>query len=543
MTNIWQGIRGLDPALRFRGLIIAAYIWVVSSVHVLSVTIDSPVWATGVAIVAALGFSLVMGCSAVLVVRKLPCVQGGTRACSFESNRLERLLHFAQYFLVALLFFGIWLFAYWPGGFSPDSVVQGGQVVSGRYSDWHPVVYTLVAYALPYKVFGSFDLAAMMQVVEISLCVAYLSSTLEMIGGRAWGWGSVLFISINPGICSAMTYPWKDVAFAGLAALLLSFSLRTFVSRGLWLQSPFHATLFVVTVVFTTLVRHNAILFTAPVMLSALILLRKKMSIVLVVCTIVALLVVKGPLYCLMNVENPGSRASETLGLPMTILGNCMHESPDALDAETRDFLTSVLPESTWREDWKLSNGYNSVKYKDANNSAIDEAGPIAILSMTARSFISCNGPATRGLTALPRIVVDPDGPFYNVVPGQVADNDLGFSSSHHRMVEGAVSSWSTIVRSGFLKYGFLSTGLMLLVPFVIAVGRWRHPMPSQVLLFSGVYTYAFGTAILLTGADHRFFTVVLMLAPAMVCVSLFAVGGPLTSEGRERCQINADNS
>ena len=46
----------------------------------------------------------------------------------------------------------IWISAYYPGSFSPDSIVQYGQALSGEYNDWHPVWHTIVFFTLPLKI-------------------------------------------------------------------------------------------------------------------------------------------------------------------------------------------------------------------------------------------------------------------------------------------------------------------------------------------------------------------------------------------------------
>lgn len=44
-----------------------------------------------------------------------------------------------------------------PGGFSPDSLTQYQQAITGEYSDWHPVLHTLVIFKFPLKLIGTVE--------------------------------------------------------------------------------------------------------------------------------------------------------------------------------------------------------------------------------------------------------------------------------------------------------------------------------------------------------------------------------------------------
>ena len=59
----------------------------------------------------------------------------------------------------SLIFGGISFFvlfiyyaAYFPGAFPTDSIAQYQQVITGKYSDWHPVLHTLFSFWLPLKI-------------------------------------------------------------------------------------------------------------------------------------------------------------------------------------------------------------------------------------------------------------------------------------------------------------------------------------------------------------------------------------------------------
>ena len=70
-----------------------------------------------------------------------------------QSTRFRRFFPL----IASVLTFGyllLWLIAFFPGGFSPDSIAQYGQVVSGEYNNWHPVLHTWLFIAVCNAGFG-----------------------------------------------------------------------------------------------------------------------------------------------------------------------------------------------------------------------------------------------------------------------------------------------------------------------------------------------------------------------------------------------------
>ena len=83
---------------------------------------------------------------------------------------------------------------YAQGAFSPDSIDQLGQVISGKYNDHHPVLQTLFAFALPLKVTGKVEAIVIFQIIEFSGIFAYLAYTfLEFLLTEQYYFGIMVF--------------------------------------------------------------------------------------------------------------------------------------------------------------------------------------------------------------------------------------------------------------------------------------------------------------------------------------------------------------
>ena len=60
----------------------------------------------------------------------------------------------------------------------------------------------------------------------------------------------------------------KDVQFAILVTFLFGILIEIYMSRGIWLKNKLNFLCFAIILVITSMVRHNAILFTLPIEIS-----------------------------------------------------------------------------------------------------------------------------------------------------------------------------------------------------------------------------------------------------------------------------------
>ena len=91
--------------------------------------------------------------------------------------------------IVSILTFGyllLWLIAYYPGGFTPDSISQLEQVLTGNYNNWHPVLHTWLSFWIPWKLFHSPAGIILYQILLFSLAVGYLYRVLCRRGCPVW---------------------------------------------------------------------------------------------------------------------------------------------------------------------------------------------------------------------------------------------------------------------------------------------------------------------------------------------------------------------
>ena len=187
--------------------------------------------------------------------------------CTLKPSRMANFLFFSVPLLVLILYY----IAYYPGAFSPDSFNQYEQALTNQYNDWHPVLHTLLAFKLPLLMSGGWNGSMVLfQVLCFSFSLGYCFHVIFRYAGKWFTVASMVFILTNPLSGNIAMYPWKDVAFSMGALLLMVFSLQIFMTRGKWMSEPMHMAAFISVFVLTTIFRHNAVLFTLPLLFAVL---------------------------------------------------------------------------------------------------------------------------------------------------------------------------------------------------------------------------------------------------------------------------------
>ena len=427
-------------------------------------------------------------------------------------------------YVLPLAVFLLYYAAYYPGCFSDDSIVQYQQALTNHYNDWHPVLQTLLAFKIPLLLTGGWAGSIMLfQIVAFAAVLGYCFSIMEGIAGRRFTLVAMAYILLNPLTGNIATFPWKDTTFAIGALLSVAYAVRIFDTGGDWLRRKRNFALFAAVLAVTTLCRHNGILFTAPLLLAVFFQLDRKRALALALAVAVLVLLVKGPLYAVLRVEQPDERQVETLGLPMTIIGDAVKTAPDKTDPDILDFAYRIAPKEVWEKSYH-SGAFNSVKWQsDSDLDVIEEVGAGRILNMTWRcvrntpyvslvSFLRL----TEGLWALtgrsaasiaPEVVENPYGieALPPVIPGTP------------ELIDAAESYITRFLPHVFLCYGVAHLLLILAVLAKCRLNRLRDW--KKILFVLPVFCYNFGSALLLSGYTDipRLFYYTLPVMPVLL--------------------------
>lgn len=434
---------------------------------------------------------------------------------------------------ICALVFGCAFAACWPGGVSYDASNQWRQAHSGEFNNWHPVFHTLLIWLVT-RVWDSYPFAVAVQIAAFSAAMAYLTATLHRHGVPAW-----LALTAHALVCASLPvrntlmYLGKDSAMTTGVLILTAHAVRLMATRGEWLRRPRNAAAFAAALAAATLLRHNGILWTLPLALCALgcFPAARRYAALAMAGAALLLLAVRGPLYGALDVVYPSNTAEESVGLPMTVLGDVKRRAPDALDAETTAFLASLAPDEAWNEVYRLHD-YNSIKFT-YDRELIAERSPMEILSMAGRAAAAAPRVAFEAVNGVTGLVWDVTGKNqgYETVSnsgdlpqaryGRATLNALGAAAL---AVIDAPMDWLPVRWLG-QNIGVQLLGLLLLALWTI----YRRGTDA-LLLALPVLIYDLGTMLLLCGQDARFFQCSMAVCIPCALMLLYLPGNEKTA-------------
>ena len=435
---------------------------------------------------------------------RIPAVTG--------SDSFPRLRRFFPVIAFAVTFgyLLLWLIAYFPGGFSPDSVSQYQQALTGEYNNWHPVLHTWIFFWLPLQIFHHPAGIVCFQILLFSLAVGYLYHVLCRrgcpIAFLVFSW---LFLILNPQTAKIMMFPWKDSALTIAALMIFTQVIEIYETDGAWLQKWHHFLSFTALCFVATVFRHNAILLTIPIYVILFLFQKKARKSVLFsgLLVLLALWLLNGPIMTLANVASPGARQEEVLGLPMTVLSAVYVHQRDALSPDAISFLDSIASSEDWRLCFELGN-FNRLKFSSSLPlvSRIEAEGAANVLRYTVQAFLSSPFWSLRAVISLTKLVWDPLSGTGTIDIPYCTPNDISLTGQGYGPLKSALTSWCETADSSFLFPFTNCVGMMILILMFAAVTHIGRGKLGRAFMIFPMLIYDFGTMLLLTGPDFRFF-------------------------------------
>ena len=433
------------------------------------------------------------------------------------------------FFSVPFLLFLLKYFIYYPTAMSSDSFEQYAQAVTNQYNDWHPVIQTLISIKIPLLITGGWiGSITLSQIILYSSVLAYSLTSILKYTNIKYTIIALLFVMFNPQTTNMAMYPWKDTLFAIASLLLMTYALHIYSSSGNWIRKPINMALFIVVIAITTLVRHNAVLFTVPLLFAVMFCIAKRRA--LIICISVAFLIagIKVPLYSVLGVTSPDSRQVETLGLPLSIIGAVVKYAPEQLDPETREFAYQFANEDVWEDKYNYEGGFNSVKWEQRMNwNVIEEYGSQKVLSMAFRCTINAPKVAFKQIIKLTDVVYTVcDDYIYYEMPGIVI-NKQGITQQGSPLLQDLNAKVTYFIYVLF-PWLFMYVGVMHFVLIIGVLAKYKLNKWSawkNIFFILPVFFYNFGTTLLLSGPgdSSRFFFYTFLLMPTLL-VLLFNI-------------------
>ncbi len=430
---------------------------------------------------------------------------------------------FAAALAIALGVFGIAFAACYPGGVNYDVSNQWRQVHSGEFNNWHPLLHTLWMWLVT-RIWDNYSFVVLAQIGLFSGALAYLTAVLHKRGVPAWlALAAEAMVAMSPLVRGTLMTAGKDSAMTAGVLMLTAWTVETVFSRGEWLRKPRRAVMMGLVLAVTTLMRHNAMAWTYVLLVGlfwAFKACRRQTALAAIVMAAM-LALIQGPLFASLNVVYPDNFVDESMGIPMTILGDIKQTQPDKLDGETTAFLATLASDEEWQNVYQLHN-YNSIKFTfDREFVARKPLGEI--LQMTARACQAAPRTAFEAFNGLTDLVWGVTGNNEAVRPVRNSFDipEVAFRSEKlNAMGAKLLSPIEWVMNLAPLRYLTQNIGVQLLL--LLLVTLWalcRHDARVLVLTFPTLI-YCLGTMMLLASNDARFFQFVLTIClPTMIAL------------------------
>ncbi len=411
---------------------------------------------------------------------------------------------------LTFLLFELWHLSVFPGSFSFDSIAQFNEAQNGQFNDWHPVIQTWLIFSIPIHIWNNPGFIIILQNLYFSLAVGYLFYVLyDENAGYTFLIFSGLFIMLNINTYRIMMYPWKDSAMSIFALVFFTHIIRIYKSNGAWLKKIKNIFSFVLFAFLTAMMRHNAILIVFPVFVILFVFFRtiRKRIFAMFFSLLILIFVLKLIIYPFAGVIKPGNRTIEFLGLPMAVLSNVYKYDKQALNPEEQEFMKNLASDEAYNE--YATGDFNTLKWHQSFNSKfINQAGTANILTYTFDAFDNSPFYAWQAFLKLTGLVwqIDDNNNNWRIYSG-IYDNDAGIGPQKAIISLGSYRGF--IRKLSYIIFPlnlFNFIGVINLLLIFMATGRIGQTGLGRIFIILSPLCYNFGTMLLLSGPDFRFF-------------------------------------
>ncbi|MBQ7522799.1 MAG: hypothetical protein IJU14_08000, partial [Clostridia bacterium] len=176
--------------------------------------------------------------------------------------------------------------------------------------------------------------------------------------------------------------------------------------------------------------------------------------------------------------------------------------------------------QESWN-DYECGN-FNSIKWakdgKKFNLEVLDDVGIFNICRLAVKSIVLDPTDSLRAMAVLFNRVIAIDGDVDWHPYTETADNEIGVEKYTGGLLDDCFLSYGAIARVTVLKYLFYFTGILNLVILVVTLARMKFSKHwKKMLLCIPLLLHNWGTMLLLTGIDFRFFIVSFFIFPCIL--------------------------
>ncbi len=408
---------------------------------------------------------------------------------------------------------------------SPDTIVQWEQVLKGKFDDWHPVMHTFTIYLLQ-RVFHYHVFVVLAFMAFFAHACGWLYATLRNLGYRRnWSIFVIALITLSPVSMSILRVLWKDTEF-GISVLYLSVFLIQFWHNGGKDLCRWQWILFIGILVYASFVRHNGFFFTVPLLVFLPFMEKERYRrIRLGLFSILVFACMGGYVFFRTTLKNNGvitqnipQTFGESVGIPMCIMSKIMVEAPEEMPRDAYEFMLRICPQEDW---YKYYEGdFNSVKFPThvVERRVFDTITPKDFFSMFIQSIMACKRTTIDELIHITSLGIDP---FWSEIRYESRGKQILFFKYASLLFQLENKGLTYLMMNSRWGWLMMAPGFSVLLLIVLGTYAFLKHGYRVLAMVTPFLSYTWGTTLLLTGWDHRFFYGILIGSVPIVLVLL----------------------
>ncbi len=454
-------------------------------------------------------------------------------------NKFEYLL----YGLLILIPLVCTIIAHYPGVISPDVVGQYKQALNNSYTNWHPVMHTLIMFKLPLLFYEGLISPVIFQCFLIFIILLYFCHFCRRnFLSFKQTCGVLLLIVLNPLFLRFSVTLWKDVIYSWSIFLVTLFIINIILSNGEWLQKNTNKIWLIIGSLPILLFRHNGIVSFALIFIGLAIFFAKwrKYALISLFTILIANFIITGPVYKSFKIDNRTGGKSEMIGLVMGQISYYYYNSSSSFTEDELAVLNDVTPLVNWKKYYNPRN-FNFTKYTSDNYTKKVEKNFSALMKIWLTHSLKSPAKFTKSFLNMTSPLWETRSQFMTNAYIMYEEKDKladkgDFKETSDLFLEQVVT-YNNVITNTPLRWLFVDIGgglvlILTALALVLRKTKWnlKYTFPFWIVLSN-----TFVIMLLITGEEYRF---VYAQAICVIPLFLYCLAAILTKKNIEKCAL-----
>lgn len=289
----------------------------------------------------------------------------GEASCRPQKKSVGVSLRTPMIYFVILFVYGLIIILF-RNHMVADFNVSYNEAINNQYTDWHPVIFTLLFAKLPTAIFGNERIVTFVFYEFVrAICISFCLCKIEKYASKKFAIVSLLYYMFMPLSIHSVASQTKGTAMGEFFIVGFSLLLQYLYkdeNKKINISDILVGLLFALSL----LMRKNGVLFFVFIFIGMYFIMPKKNYLRVVLSFVVSILIITKVIYSFSTVTNlPNSHNKhELLGVPLTVISAFMKYDIEDVDDYTYNFAKELVNDKLEIYDgFNIDIGYHSIRW------------------------------------------------------------------------------------------------------------------------------------------------------------------------------------